>query len=167
MEAGTWVALVLGVGSLAATLVLDHRNRAERTRRDRQEAAAKRDERWMAERRIAYAAYSSALTAWYVVVTDRLSDLMAGSAVPADDDLDEEDQEHWLLVTRARGPVDMLAPVAVREAAQAAFRAMATFGFETRRGVDRLDNDEQKEASARIEEMISTMRADLDVRDEV
>lgn len=176
MDAGTWVALVLGLGSLGTTLILDRRNRAERTEtakradadRDRQReaertarAAERLDDRWSRDKQIAYADLCGEVFGWFDDITDRDSKRIAmapGSTWTA------ADQDRWRQVIASRGAVDLLAPSEVRNASILAITAVILYAAEVRTNANPLAATTEREPAFRLTNaMRDAMRADLGV----
>ena len=136
MDAGTLVALVIGLASLLVTVVLDGRNRKERREtasqdseersardvaereerhaRERAERAERERERWIPDRRAVYARYLEGVQAQAFAIGHRIADLYrsgaGGEGDPADGFPSGEDYAGW---EEAARDITLLAPSAV------------------------------------------------------
>lgn len=183
MNAGTWVALILGLGSLGVTVLLDARNRqerkttaelndtdrakereAERAERSRDQLAReaqRTDDRWSRDKQAAYANLCGEVFAWFDDISDRDSRRFAmtpGSTWA------QGDHDRWRQVIAARGMVDLLAPSTVRDASTLAITAMTLYAGEVRMNTNPLAvATERTPALQRAAAMRDAMRADLGV----
>lgn len=153
MDAGTWVALFIGIGSLGATVYVDWHNRDERN-------ARVKTERWLSERQTAYAHFSGIIYAWFDEVHERMVPLMVGLSLDSTL-LSARDSETWRRVLANKGTVELLAPPAVRDAARDAISAVTLFAAETRGNDPAAQHAERVNALAKLDVMTTAMRDDL------
>lgn len=183
MNAGTWVALILGLGSLGVTVLLDARNRQERKAtaelndsdraREREAERAERsqerlaheaertDDRWSRDRQAAYASLCGEVFAWFDDISDRDSRRFA---MTPGSPWAQLDHDRWRQVIAARGIVDLLAPSEVRDSSTLAITAVTLYAGEVRANANPLAGaTERVPALERAVAMRDAMRADLGV----
>ena len=136
MEAGTWVALLLGISGAGWAITQffvnrrDTRERAERDRLDsrasaQQERDAELERRWVQEKRLIYVRTQATLSCLLDAETDILTKPFESPERSAAIDADNA---AWLRMNDVHAELDLLAPDAVRNAVFAADRALEEVG---------------------------------------
>jgi len=125
MDAGTWVALVLGLVGFAWGAWTWHTSRrdAEHAEERAREAtaAAEREGRWVQEKRLIYADMLRALDDYLGAITD---ELLASPATGDKAQYVAATKAAWKHVQEVQAQTDLLAPEAVRLRVQAALNEM-------------------------------------------
>lgn len=172
MEAGTWVALVLGVGGAAWAITqffLNRKDMRERDDRDRRDAVThaqhERDteleRRWVQEKRLIYVRAQAALTG----VLDAQEDVWrkpVGS--PERQAALDANNAAWDLMNEVYAELDLLAPDAVRDAVFAADTALMDIGTTLLLdGFGGTSSDPLGAATEACRGALNAMRADLGI----
>lgn len=171
MEAGTWVALVLGIGGAAWSIAQffvsrnDARDRRERERLDaqaktRQERDAELERRWVQEKRLVYIRVQAALSALLDAEAEAVA---APLGTPERQVAFEARDAAWMRMDTLHAELDLLAPDIVRDAVWAADQALEEIGATMRIDGAGPSQDPIETATTACRRALNSMRADLGI----
>jgi len=171
MEAGTWVALVLGIGGAGWAITQffvnrkDTRERDERDRLDTQASAqqerdAELERRWVQEKRLIYVRAQAVLSDLLDAETEMLTKPFGSPERQAAIDADNA---AWLRTNDVHAELDLLAPDAVRDAVFAADQALEEVGATLLVDGVRTHPDPIGAATEACRAALNAMRADLGI----
>ncbi|WP_444662823.1 hypothetical protein ACT17Q_12725 [Cellulomonas sp. CW35] len=155
MDAGTVVALVLGVVGFALSGVTLYFNRRDA-----------KDARWLQEKRVIYARTQAALTEQYEAMVRFMNvfNLDRATRPPGEfDDAQTRTNEGWSTLVAVRGELDLLAPGDVRAAVESAKTALFDLAWALP-GDDEEQSAAQSEAERQNARALNAMRADLGLK---
>lgn len=171
MEAGTWVALVLGIGGAGWAITQFFMNRSdtrERDERDRldtrasaqQERDAELERRWVQEKRLIDARTQALLSELLDIETEVLTQPVGSPERQAAQDAGNA---AWLRMNDVSAELDLLAPDAVRDAVFAADEALMDIGAALLIDGVRTPPDPIGAATEACRSALNAMRGDLGI----